>query len=176
MTCAFTPRSSLIAADFDLAYSKGVNAVINDADYGPVYWGNKSLLLNVNSLLSKSNIADTIVWIVRGLKPLVRIKMFNPNDPLAWQEIYRRVRPFIADLERNRAIRPGENKMWFWQGDQDVSRAEDATFNTQSDINAGKYKARFVFVPIAAIEYIGIEIVPTDSNSVKFVVTEKVTI
>lgn len=168
--------SPALAADFDRIYLKGVNAVINDNDYGPVYWGNRSLLKNPNSLLSKSNVADLIVWIVRGLKPLVRIKMFNPNDPQMWKEVYRRVRPFIANLEANRAIRPGENKNWFWQGDQDASRAEDATFNTQDDLNAGKYKTRFVFVPIAAVEYIGIEIVPTDSNSVKFVVNQQVTI
>lgn len=168
--------SPALTTEFDNIYLKGVNAVVNDADYGPVYWGNRSLLKNPNSLLSKSNVADLIVWIVRGLKPLVRIKMFNPNDPIMWKEIYRRVRPFIVNLERNRGIRPGENKMWFWQGDQDVDLAENAQFNTQDDLNAGKYKARFVFVPIPATEYIGIEIVPTDSNSVKFVVQEQVTI
>lgn len=166
--------SPALAADYDRIYPKGVNAMINDPDYGPVFWGNRSLLINPNSLLSKSNVADLIVWIVRGLKPLVRVKMFNPNDPQSWKEIYRRVRPFIVNLERNRGIRPGEGKQWFWQGDQNVDRAEDATFNTQDDLNAGKYKTRFVFVPIASIEYIGLEIVPTDSNSLKFVITENV--
>jgi hypothetical protein len=168
--------SPALQADFDRIYLKGVNAVINDADYGPVYWGNRTLLKNPNSLLSKENVADLIVWLVRGIKPLVRVKMFAPNDPLMWKEVYRRVRPFIVNLEQNRAIVPGEGKNWFWQGDQDFDRREDAVFNEQADLDAGRYKARFVFIPIAATEYIGIEFVPTDSNSVKFVVEEKVII
>lgn len=168
-----SPANSAAA---DIVYNKGVNAIINDKDYGPMFWGNRSLLRNPNSILSKSNVADLIVVMVRGLAPLVKIKMFRPNSPAAWNEIYRRVRPFITVLERNEGIRPGEGKMWFWQGDQDVTLAEDAKFNTQDDLNAGKYRMRFVFVPIAAIEYMGIEIVATDSNNVKFVVQEKVTL
>lgn len=168
--------SAALAADFDNIANKGINAMIQDADYGVVYWGNESLLSNPNSLLRAENIADLIVYIIRGLKPLVRVMLFDPHDPLSWKETYRRVKPFINDLESNRAIRPGENRNWFWQGDQDVDRAEDAVFNTQDDITAGRYKVRFVFVPITAIKFIGIEISPTDANSVKFVVTENVVI
>ena len=160
-------------ADFDQIYKKGINAVIKDDSFGPVYWGNKSLYLNQNSLLSKENVADLVVYTLRELKPLVRIEMFNPNDPTSWRTIYRNVRPFIVDvLEANRAIRPGENKKWFWIGDQNVTRAEDAVFNTQSDLDAGKYRARFVFVPITAIEFIGIDVTVTDSGSIELVVTE----
>jgi hypothetical protein len=168
--------SPALAADFDLLYNIGINAVIDDPDYGPTYWGNKTLYKNVNSLLSKENVADAVVYIIRRLKPLVRIKMFNPNDPQNWKAIYRRVKPFLSELESNRAIVPGEDTNWFWQGDQNVDRREDAVFNNLADLDSGRYRARFVFIPIAATEYIGIEIVPTDSNSVKFVVTENVII
>jgi hypothetical protein len=170
----FNLGSPALAADFDNIYNIGVNAVISDPDYGPVYWGNKSLYRNANSMLSKENVADTIVYIIRRLKPLVRIKMFNPNDPNNWKAIYLRVKPLFDELEANRAIVPGEDVNWFWQGDQNADRREDAKFNTQQDLDSGRYRARFVFIPIVATEYIGIEVVPTDSNSVKFVVQENV--
>lgn len=166
--------SPALATDFDTIYKKGVNAVVEDADYGTVYWGNKSLYKNPNSLLSKENVGDLIVYIIRGLKPLVRWQSFDPNDPRMWKQMYRRVKPFIDDLESNRAITPGEDQFWFWQGDQNADVRTDAKFNALADLDAGKYRARFVFVPITATEYIGIEIVPTDSNSVKFVVQENV--
>lgn len=168
--------SPALSADFDLIYPQGINAVVDDPDYGPAYWGNKTLYKNATSLLSKENVADTIVYMIRRLKPLVRIKMFNPNDPQNWKTIWRRVKPFIEELEKNRAIVPGEDTNWFWQGDQEVDRREDAVFNTLPDLDAGIYRARLVFIPISATEYIGIEIVPTDSGSVKFVVQENVII
>lgn len=164
------------AADFDRIYNKGVNAIVQDDTYGPVYWGNKSLLKNPNSLLSKDNIGDIIMYMIRGLKPLVRIKMFAPNDPQSWKEIYRRVRPFIEDMANKRAIEPGENISWFWQGDQDANFRSEVKFNNIDDINAGNYMARLVFVPIGAIERIGIQVVPTDTASVKFVVQQNVII
>lgn len=164
--------SAALSASFDTIYSKGVNAVIQDPDYGVVYWGNKSLKQDVTSLLNKENVSDLVVYMVRRFKPLVRATMFDPNDPVMWREIYRRVRPFIQELESNRAIRPGENKFWFWQGDQDADTIDDAVFNNSADLDAGKYKARFVFVPKVATEFIGIELVPTDSESVDYVIQE----
>lgn len=168
--------SPALSADFDNLVNRGINAMVQDPDYGVCYWGNDTLLKNPNSILRAENCADTVIHIIRGLKPLVRVMLFSPHDPVSWKETYRRVLPFINQLETSRAIRPGENKMWFWQGDQDADRAEDAKFNTQDDINAGRYKVRFVFVPVTSIKFIGIEITPTDSNSVKFVVTENVVI
>jgi hypothetical protein len=168
----YNMASAALSADADRIFNKGVNFMVNDPDYGTMYVGGKSLLKNPNSMLSFENVADLVVVICRGLKPLVRFQLFDPNDPQMWSETYRRVRPFIQNLERNRAIRPGENKKWFWQGDQDAKRAEDATFNIQADLDAGKYRCRFVFVPIVATLYIGIEVVVTDSGSVSFVVTE----
>lgn len=168
--------SSALSADFDRIYPKGVNAIVKDPDYGVVYWGNKTLWKNTSSFLSRENVSDLVIYILRGLKPLVRAVQFDPNDPIMWKEMYRRVKPFINDLESSRAITPGENENWFWLGDQDVDRREDAQFNAQADLDVGKYRARFVFVPIAATEYIGIDIIPTDSNSVKFVVADAVVV
>jgi phage tail sheath protein FI len=156
------------AADFDRIYGLGVNAMVDDESYGTMYFGNRSLSRNKQSLLSKDNVADLVVYVVRGLKPLVKPGLFEPNDPQTWKRIYRNVRPFIETLETGRAIRPGEGSSWFWIGDQDKDRAEEAAFNTQTDLQAGKYVARFMFVPIGAIEFIGIDVTVTDSNSLSF--------
>lgn len=164
------------AADFDLIYPQGVNAVINDPDYGPVYWGNRSLQINPNTSLAKENCADGIVYIQRGLAPLVRPGMFDPVDPTTWKQIYRSVLPFIQDLERLRIIRPGEGNKWFWQGDQDADTIDDVTFNNPADLDSGRYLMRFVFVLIPATEFMGLQIVPTDSNSVKFIVQQGITV
>jgi len=168
--------SGTLSADYDRIYNKGVNAMGFDKDYGTIYWGNKSLYRDQTSLLSRENVADLIVYITRGLAPLIKAVMFDPNDPIMWKEMYRRVRPFIQTLESNRAIVAGEDQNWFWQGDQFVASRQDAEFNNLADLDAGRYKARFVFIPIAAAEFIGIEVTPTDSGSVQFVVNEPSTL
>ena len=168
--------SGALAADYDRIYPKGVNAMGFDKDYGTIYWGNKSLYKDQTSLLNRENVADLLVYIQRELSPLVKAVSFDPNDPIMWKEMYRRVRPFISFLESNRAIVAGEDKNWFWQGDQFISNRQDAEFNDLADLDAGKYRARFVFIPIAATEFIGIEVVPTDSGSVQFVISEPSTL
>ena len=168
--------SGALAADYDRLYPKGINAMGFDKDYGTIYWGNKSLLKDQTSLLNRENVADLLVYIQRGLAPLVKAVSFDPNDPIMWKEMYRRVRPFINVLESNRAIVPGEDKNWFWQGDQFATDRQSAEFNDLADLDAGKYRARFVFIPIAATEFIGIEVVPTDSGSVQFVISEPSTL
>lgn len=155
----------------DEAFNNGINAIVDDETYGTVVWGNKSLLTNRSSLLNKENVADLAMFIQRAIQPLVRVELFNPNDPQTWKAIYRQVKPFIETvLVSGRAILPGEGINWFWIGDQEVDRFEDATFNTLNELNNGKYRVRFVCVPISATEFIGIDIVVTDSNSVASVV------
>jgi phage tail sheath protein FI len=156
------------ASDFDRIYGLGINAVIDDENYGTAFWGNRTLLRNKNSLLSKENVGDLVIHVIRNLKPLVKVALFDPNDPLSWKRIYRNVRSFIDSLETGRAIVPGEGSMWHWIGDQDKDRREEATFNTQADLDAGKYRSRFLFVPIGAIEHIGVDVTVTDSNSISF--------
>lgn len=173
---SYNMLSGALAADYDRIYPKGVNIMGYDKDYSTIYWGNKSLYKDQTSLLNKENVSDLMVYITRGLAPLVKATMFDPNDVQMWKEMYRRVRPFIQFLESNRAIVPGEDVNWVWQGDQFVSSRQDAEFNNLDDLEAGKYRARFLFIPIGATEFIGIEIVPTDSGSFNFVVSEQATL
>lgn len=158
--------------DYDSLYEDGVNAIVDHETFNVVPWGNRSLLLDKTSLLSKMNIADLVVVISRSLKALASVQSFKPNDFIMFNELYRRVRPFIVSLVDDRAIQgdnsatKGEGKWWHWFGDQFAQTPEDLTFNTPGDIDVGKYKARFAFKPIAANEYIAIDIAPADSATI----------
>jgi len=157
-------------ADYDSLYPKQVNAIVQE-DGRVKYHGNKSLLRNNNKILVKHNVADLMVYILRELPPLVKLGEFQPNDVQLWKETYRRVRPWIVDvLVANRAIKPTENVDWFWVGDQDANTPGDAEFNEQSNIDAGIYKTKFIFVPITATEFIVVDIVATDSNTLASII------
>lgn len=158
--------SPALAAKGDVVYEKGINLVINHSSFGPVYWGNRSLLRDTTKLTSKANVADLALLIKRSLKPLVEIEAFNPNDPIMWSLIYRRVRPFILTLQTGRAIWPESDSTygWKWQGDQNADKLSDVVYNNANDILAGKYKALFAFVPITATEYINIVAAVSDNT------------
>jgi len=161
------------AAQADVIYEKGVNTIIEDAGR-IMYWGNRTMQIDKTKLLSKANISDLVIFISRTVRGIAKEIMFDPNDPISWNLLYRSVRPFIITLVDGRAIRgdnsttKGEGKLWHWFGDQFASAdLSDLQFNDKVEIDAGKYRARFAFVPIAAIEYIAIDIAPTDTITIK---------
>lgn len=159
-------------SDYDTLYEQGVNAIVEHDAFKIVPWGNRSCLLDRTSLLSKMNIADMVVFISRALKTLAGGQSFKPNDVQMFNELYRIVRPFIVGLVDGRAIEGdnsagrGEGKWWHWFGDQEAQSLDDLSFNTREDVDAGKYRCRFAFKPIAANEYIAIDIAPADSNTI----------
>jgi len=160
-------------ASFDNVYEAGVNSIIEHPTFKITAWGNRSCLLNKTKLTSKDNIADMIVFISRVVKGIAEAMSFRPNDFIMFNLLYRSVRPFITDtLVANRAIQgdktptAGEGKWWHWLGDQFATTPEELSFNTQSDIDVGKYRVRFAFKPIASNEYIAIDIAPADSATI----------
>jgi phage tail sheath protein FI len=159
--------ASIKATKADDVYEKGINLIINHEAFGPVYWGNRSLLRDQTKLLRFDNVCDLAMYIKISLKPLVQIENFNPNDPQMFSSIYRRVRPFILELERKRAIYPESDTEfgWKWIGDQNADTLADVKYNVKADVLAGKYKAMFAFVPITANEYINITAAVTDNTA-----------
>lgn len=158
---------------FDTLYEKGVNAVVNDQALKVVNWGNRTTLLDTTSLLSKSNIADMVVYISREISSIAKLMNFKPNDIRMFNELYRKVAPWIKDvLVAGRAIEGddtpsrGEGTWWFWLGDQLAADLNDLKLNKKSDVDAGKYRVRFAFKPIGANEYIAIDIAPADSTTI----------
>jgi len=154
-------------------YENGVNAIIDHESLGIVSWGNRTTLRDRTSLLSKSNIADLVVYIGRELKKLAAPYNFKPNDTEMFNELYRRVAPWIRDvLVAGRAIegddtpKRGEGTWWYWFGDQLAPNLGSLQRNTLTDVDAGKYRISFMFKPIGANEYIGIDLNPADSLTV----------
>ena len=161
------------SAQYDSLYEKGVNAIINHASFKVVSWGNRTTLLDKTSLLSKDNIADLVVYIARRIREIAQLMNFKPNDIVMFNELYRRVTPFIKDelvakrgIEGDSTPTRGEGKWWHWLGDQYAKDLNDLKVNQKSEIDAGKYRARFAFKPIAANEYIGIDLAPADSTTI----------
>ena len=160
-------------AQFSNIYEAGVNAIIEHPTFKITAWGNRTCLLNKTKLTSKDNISDMVIFISRVVKGIAEAMSFRPNDFIMFNLLYRNVRPFITDtLVANRAIQgdktptAGEGKWWHWLGDQFATTPEELSFNTQPDIDVGKYRVRFAFKPIASNEYIAIDIAPADSATI----------
>lgn len=158
---------------YDNIYENGVNAIINDDALKVVSWGNRTMLLDRTSLLSKDNIADLVVFISREISRIAKLMNFKPNDIPMFNEFYRKVRPFIVNtlvagraIEGDSTAQRGEGKWWHWLGDQNARDLNELKINNKNDVDAGKYRVRFAFKPIAANEYIGLDLAPTDSVTI----------
>ena len=142
-----------------------INAIIKDSDVGssPVrYYGNRTLIKDQSKILKFSNVADFVMIVARTLKPLVKSSQFKPGTPKSWRDLYNRVKPYIDQWVKEEAI---YEKKWIWQGDQFVKSIDDlgnGTLNQKADVSNGKYRWRFIFSPIVAIDLITGEIMPSD--------------
>lgn len=161
-----------------ILYENGINGVVVN-EFGTAYWGNRSLYRDTTKLLSKDNVAELVIFIMRNLKIFSNKGLFKPNDPVMWSTLYRTAKLFITNtLVDGQAIvggdgpTKGEGVNWFWIGDQGADQITDAKFNDPVEVQAGTYRARFVFLPISATEYISIEAVATDANSIQFSVVQ----
>lgn len=161
------------AGAWDILYEKGINAIVNDSALKICNMGNRTCLLDATKLTSKANIADMCVFIAREVKKIARKKNFKPNDITMFEQLYLAVLPFIKDtlvagraIEGDNSPEAGEGKWWHWMGDQFAKDLNDLKVNTKSDVDAGKYRVRFAFKPIASNEYIVIDIAPADSVTI----------
>ena len=78
----------------DLVDARGLNMIIDHPSFGIVSWGNGTLQKE-DTLLKHANVAELVIFIVRGLKPLIQSELFQPNDVDTWKAIYRKVQPFM---------------------------------------------------------------------------------
>ncbi len=145
-------------AEADQVSNAGVNLIIDHTTFGPVLWGNETLQI-ADTLLKSANIAELIVHMNRNIKALAQVSQFDPNDPVMFREMFRRIRPFLDTLVVGRAI-----SQYRYTGDQNVDRVQDVEFNTVEDIAAGIYKVQIEFSPITANKFIVMTLSITDSS------------
>lgn len=150
--------SAARATEFDQVSNRGINAVIDDPDFGVVIWDNVTLWKEP-TLLKHSNIADLLVYLNRELAPLIKSELFEPNDIETWKAIYRKVRPLLELVKERRGIWD-----YLYQGDQLIDDIADAQVNTPNNIDAGQYVFNLFIKPKAALKYIGIKVVVANSG------------
>ena len=154
------------ATQASLVDSRGINMVIDHDTFGVVSWGNGTLH-RADTLLKHANVAELMIFLTRGLKPLIQSELFDPNDVQTWQNIYRKVFPFMDRVKTGRGISD-----YLYEGDQDVDTIEDAVINQQADIDAGMYVFNLYVKPITALKYIGVKVAVTNSGVSFEVITE----
>lgn len=157
---------------WDQLVISGVNMVIRTTDdntqnpsYIHGYWGNESLMRAPKSddARRNANVSALVVYMMRVLMPIAKRKQFEPNDPIMWNQIYQRGKPFMRSLVAGRAIFDG----WQWNGDQFVSSPTDAKFNKPSDVQLGMYNLQIRFIPIIANQYINVGLRLNDFDSIE---------
>jgi len=100
-----------------------------------------------------------MIFLTRALKPLIETEFFDPNDIQTWKNIYRRVSQLMEYLKANRGV-----YNYLYQGDQDIDTLDQAIVNESSNITAGQYKFNLFVQPIPALEYVGINVIVTNSG------------
>lgn len=108
-------------------------------------WGDRTLQV-ATSKLQFLNVAELLVYIANGIKPISEGGLFQPNDPLTWKSIYRKVDAFMRDVQAGRGV-----SNFVYEGDQNAENINQATVNTAGDIAAGKYKFNLYLDPIVTI-------------------------
>lgn len=139
--------------DLNLLAQRQVNMVV--AERGLIYLkGNYSGQFSF-SKASWRNVVKLIIYTKKSIKPMVERYLGEPNEFTTWKQIYNEVKPFLQDLEANRAVYPDG---WDWQGDQYATKLSELQINNVTDLDAGKYRVRLSLNPIPGINEIDIYI------------------
>lgn len=154
--------------------TKGVNVVTKHRLDGVVIDGDYTFTKDQSSSLSIWTIRHVTNEIVRKIPPLFEQKTKGkPNAPSTWLATATAIRTLVQDdLVAGGAIRPNEGTDWIWIGDQDVQDYLDVLYNTVSGIDAGEYRAAFVFKGIPSARDIVLGIIPTDTQGFNTIVSQ----
>jgi phage tail sheath protein FI len=97
---------SLSAADRDLLYATGTNAVNPICDFvgdGIVVFGQKTLQRKP-SALDRVNVMRLIIYITKVLATATKYLLFEPNDKLTWTLYEQMVNPLLAEIKHRRGL------------------------------------------------------------------------
>lgn len=142
----------------DAVDNAGITMAIKDETYGTVFWGNGTLIKS-KSLLRHANVAELFLYIQRGLKPITRSELFDPNDLFTWKTIYRATVQFMDIIKNGRGIYD-----YKYDGDQDIDDISQAVVNTPESIDNGTYEFLLYVKPTPAMKYVGVQAVVTKNS------------
>jgi len=136
----------------------GVNAVIDHETFGTVIWDNVTLQ-KADTLLKFANVAELVVYLIRGIKPKTELELFDPNDVETWKTVYRSVKYFMEPLKAQRAIWD-----YRYEGDQDIDDISQAVVNS-TNVDAGGYQFNLFIQPKVGMKFVQINVVVKNSGS-----------
>jgi phage tail sheath protein FI len=145
--------------DLNLLANRQINVVL--VENGKIKLSGNFTAQLKQTRLSYLSIRKLLITIKKDLKPTLKAFIEEPNDPLTWKAIFRAVKPYLDDLasEEKRALHS-----YRWEGDQNVSKADDVVINKKSDIDQGKYKAKLFTKEIVSLQDIEVNIILTPSS------------
>lgn len=114
--------------------------------------GNFTLQANKSSQLSYCSIRDLINFVKKSLSSSLQPYFEEPDDIPTWIVIHNEITPFFNGLQDARALKPGKNKGWIWQGDQDAPDLDHLTINDPDKVALGEYTAKLSLAPINSLQ------------------------
>lgn len=162
-------RIRVIDVQFDLGASgnSGQLALLTDTHHvnpfikmnGTPVFGDQFTLQKASTALQFMNVRRNLIFTELKVVEAVRSEVFEPNDPIMWRAIFRKVNPIMQDLQNQRAYYD-----YRVECDQNASSIDDATINNAVDIDNGIFRCRVFVKPTKAAREIRIDFTITRTD------------
>lgn len=84
-------------------FNNAVNPIVSFPQEGITVWGQRTLQRK-DSALDRVNVRMLLIFLKKGLIPLLRNYLFEPNDRTLWAQVQGSVDPYLADIRARRGI------------------------------------------------------------------------
>jgi len=89
--------------DLLYGFNNAVNPIVNFPQDGITIFGQRTLQRK-DSALDRVNVRMLLIAIKKGLIPLLRFFLFEPNDKFLWAQVSGAVIPFLQDIQARRGL------------------------------------------------------------------------
>ena len=89
--------------DLLYGFNNAVNPLVNFPQDGITVYGQRTLQRR-DSALDRVNVRLLLIWIKKGLIPLLRNFLFEPNDRFLWAQVDNVIRVFLRDIQARRGL------------------------------------------------------------------------
>jgi len=153
--CGTRARQSLL----DHLAENQVNPLVIFPKEGMKLWGNATVSRQT-SVLQDLHVRKLLVFMRKLLIPIARYTLFEPNDPITWRLMHRRIDPWLRELKAQRAFYD-----YKYEGDQSANTIEDAEVNTLAGIERGEYRVRIFVKPTKVVKWLLLDVILTSTTA-----------
>jgi phage tail sheath protein FI len=89
--------------DLLYGFNNAVNPLVNFPQDGITVFGQRTLQ-RADTALDRVNVRMLLIFIKKGLIPLLRNFLFEPNDRILWSQVKGATDPFLSDIKARRGI------------------------------------------------------------------------